>query len=133
MPRDGHREGKAVGLEGKLEVGGWEPGPFGVLEARIAVGGLERLEQSLKVGLLALDDRFHVARARMVLGMVRGCDQREDAGVSYQAGLYGRPRHDQTRREHVDSCWDRCRDLGAGTGSLDEDPSFQVCLRGLRR
>src|SRR6202521_6183456 len=77
LSRDWHGEDEAVGLEGELEVAWWETGPGAAHRVCVALAVLEWLEQSLNIGLLVVDDRLHVERARVILGMVGGSDQRE--------------------------------------------------------
>src|SRR6202521_880986 len=82
LSRDWHGEDEAVGLEGELEVAWWETGPGAAHRVCVALAVLEWLEQSLNIGLLVVDDRLHVERARVILGMVGGSDQREHVWFS---------------------------------------------------
>src|SRR5256885_3355727 len=75
----GHRhcKGEAVRGKGQREVVGRKAGPGSAAHAPVALALAERLQETIQIRMLAVNHRLDVARARVVLRVIGGGDDRE--------------------------------------------------------
>src|SRR2546428_5415007 len=77
LARDRHREIESVGLQREIEIGGRKAGPLPTPRLTVTIALAQRLQEQLEVRFFAPDDRFHVAGAGMVLGVVGRSKERD--------------------------------------------------------